>query len=215
MSSVSDFECSAPQFLLLSADRVALGTSIAASGGALWKGVVRTTGQPDRIVAIRRALGAARAGSVARRVAALRRSCCVGVVGVIDVTPSESYVVMEYEERDGTMLLPPQASANFLFLPRVTTLRRLQRLDLSVSHDITDAGLMSVAALQQLRHLDFSCNDNITDAGIANLSSLKLLRCLHLSQCDSITGAGLASVAFSLQHLCPQAVRQSHRCRAC
>lgn len=62
--------CTAPPHL--SPDRVVISASIPATGGGavLWDGLLKTEGQPDRAVAVRRILCSG-AAAVARRVAAL------------------------------------------------------------------------------------------------------------------------------------------------
>ncbi|CUG84952.1 Hypothetical protein, putative, partial [Bodo saltans] len=78
----------------LPADRVVLGVCIT-GGWPLWEGVLKTAGQLDQAVAVKR-VHCNRAAAVARRVAALvnhnHHHQHVLVLGLVDVTPTESYV---------------------------------------------------------------------------------------------------------------------------
>lgn len=176
----------------LPSDRVVLTASIptVAGSGDLWEGVLKTEGQNDQAVIIRR-VRCRRAAAIARRVASLvnhHQSVRV-LLGLVDVTPTESYVVMERGVK-----------RNFMNLPRVAGLQRLRQLDLSSwqtphSNNITDVGLASIASLHQLQHLDLSRCSTITDVGLGSIAALHELHRLDLNSCKKITDAGLSGIA--------------------
>lgn len=184
---------------MLSTDRVVLGACMDGAGGVLWEGVLHTEGQRDRAVTIKRVLCGG-AAAVARRVAALlsRRINAPRVVGLLDVGPFESYVVLECDQLKATMLqqtLGRPGPTDVLRLPRAAALQQLQHLDLSSCFDITDAGLASVAFLsRQLRHLNLHKCKKVTDAGLTDVAKLQQLRYLSLNKCTMITDAGLAII---------------------
>ncbi|CUG93190.1 Hypothetical protein, putative [Bodo saltans] len=92
MSVTMDAACSVSQQYILSADRVVLGEETGSDGG-LWEGVLKTAGQRNRAVAIKRVFGSDAASRIRhdiRQLLSRRR-----VVGLVDVTPTESYVVLE------------------------------------------------------------------------------------------------------------------------
>ena len=76
----------------------------------------------------------------------------------------------------------------------------LARLDVQCCENLTDVGLMALAALTGLTSLNVSWYNNVTDVGVAALAALTGLTELDVSGCD-VTEAGVAALELALPRL--------------
>lgn len=88
-------------------------------------------------------------------------------------------------------------------LVHVAALTSLEKLDLEGCMQITDAGLAHVAALVNLQRLDLTRCYKVTDVGLVHLAALPNLQWLELTFCEQLTGAWLAHAQkwTNLHHL--------------
>lgn len=70
----------------------------------------------------------------------------------------------------------------------------IQRLNAG-SAELSDNDMAFLPALTGLEKLELGINANITDAGLSNLKSLKKLRILSVAFCPQLTGSGFADLA--------------------
>jgi hypothetical protein len=85
-------------------------------------------------------------------------------------------------------------------LKHLTSLQRLEQLNLGRCPHVTDEACEPIGQLRALRELDLRyCN--ITDAGLKQLKTLAQLRYIDLSGCAGITDAGVEAHLAALRHL--------------
>jgi len=78
----------------------------------------------------------------------------------------------------------------------VSLLKHLRSLVLHHCYKLTDIGLRHISSLSALRNLDLSCCTNITDDGLGHIGKLTLLRVLNLYACTNVTDEGLFHIRF-------------------
>lgn len=99
MTAVDDILSAAPQHCVLSADQIVLGSRIhCIHASATWReGVLKTSGQADRVVVVKRVLGAGAAVRARALVELLSRQNHNSnlFAGLVDLSLLESFVIVE------------------------------------------------------------------------------------------------------------------------
>ncbi|CUF77833.1 Hypothetical protein, putative, partial [Bodo saltans] len=144
------------QYVVFS-DSVVLGAPLHAGGVAdlhMFHGVLTTVGQPARPVAVKRLVGL-NAATVARNAAALilEHKNTLLLVGLVDVSPLESYLLLEPRSNCEHMFASLLSSCWIRLKKRATTMAHVRQIDLIRCRNITDTGLSAISTLTQLRQL--------------------------------------------------------------
>ncbi|CUG89038.1 tyrosine kinase, putative [Bodo saltans] len=192
-----------PLQYIVATDRVSVDAVAPLCGGCgedvLFSGVLTTTGQPDRAVLVKRYVGTDAAAIARHEVALLLHIAhrnVISVVGLVDVNPRESLVLLEEHDRanggDITLLTRTAVDDLRTRLGTAAFGRQVLQWGLDVA-----AGLAHLHA-KEMRHLNFCTSNTILSGGIAKVNAVGVAQRLSIASPPQALQDSASSYVYGL-----------------